>query len=102
MLSAARRGTESGAGIPMERCNSHAWRTPVVGDVALVCDVCEHRMDLACDITAEVKAEVLREYRRHSGPIVGGHFEEALEAALAAVRQRASSVNPESSGEGSA
>ena len=102
MLSAARRGTESGAGIPMERCNPHAWRTPVVGDVALVCDVCEHRMDLAREVTAEVRADILREYRRQYGPIVGGHFEEALEAALAAARQRASGVNPESSGEGSA
>ena len=102
MLSAARRGTESGAGIPMERCNPHAWRTPVVGDTALVCDVCEHRMDLARDITAEVQADILREYRRHNGPIVGCHFEEALEAALAAARERALGVNPESSGEGSA
>ena len=86
----------------MERCNPHAWRTPVVGDTALVCDVCEHRMDLARDITSEVKAGILREYRRHNGPIVGGHFEEALEAALAVARQRTLGVNPELSGEGSA
>lgn len=86
----------------MERCNTHAWRTPVVGDAALVCDVCEHRMDLARDVTAEVKVEILREYRRHYGPIVGGHFEESLEAALAAARQRTLGVNPESLGEGSA
>ena len=74
----------------MERCNPHAWRTPVVGDAALVCDVCEHRMDLAREVTVELQAEILREYRRHYGPIVGGHFEEALEAALAAARQNAS------------
>ena len=86
----------------MERCSPHAWRTPAVGDEALVCDVCEHRLDLARDITAQVKAEIVREYRRHNGPIVGGHFEEALEAALAAARERASVVSPESLGEGSA
>ena len=82
----------------MERCNPHAWRTPEVGDEALVCDVCEHRLDLARGITPAVQAGVVREYRRHNGPIVGGHFEEALEAALTAARQRAS----ESPGEGSA
>ena len=86
----------------MERCSPHAWRTPVVGDEALVCDVCESRLDLASGITAEVKAGILSEYRRHNGPIVGGHFEEALEVALAAARERVSGVNPESSGEGSA
>ena len=52
-------------------------------------------MDLARDVTAEVKAEILREYHRHYGPIVGGHFEEALEATLAAAREHASGVNPE-------
>lgn len=82
----------------MERCNPHAWRTPTVGDAALVCDVCEHRLDLVRDITSEVRAEIVREYRRYYGPIVGGHFEEALKAA----QERASSVNPKSSGEGSA
>ena len=82
----------------MERCNPHAWRTPEVGDAALVCDICEHRLDLAHDITPAVQAEIVREYRRHNGPIVGGHFEEALEAALSAARERAS----ESSGVGSA
>ncbi len=86
----------------MERCSPHAWRTPAVGDEALVCDVCEHRLDLARDITAQVKVEIVREYRRHNGPIVGGHFEKALEAALAAARERVSGVSPESSGEGSA
>lgn len=86
----------------MERCSPHAWRTPAPGDEALVCDVCEHRLDLARDITAQVKAEIVREYRRHNGPIVGGHFEEALEAALAAARERVSGVSSESSGEGSA
>ena len=86
----------------MERCSPHAWRTPAVGDEALICDVCEHRLDLARDITAQVKAEIVREYRRHNGPIVGGHFEEALEAALAAARERVSGVGSESSGEGSA
>ena len=86
----------------MERCSPHAWRTPAVGDEALVCDVCESRLDLVRDITTEAKAEIVREYRRHNGPIVGGHFEEALEAALAAARERASGVSPESPGEGSA
>ncbi|MCY4405124.1 MAG: hypothetical protein OXC15_02050 [Rhodospirillaceae bacterium] len=86
----------------MERCSPHAWRTPAVGDEALVCDVCESRQDLVRDITAEAKAEIVREYRRHNGPIVGGHFEEALEAALAAARERASGVSPGSPGEGSA
>ena len=86
----------------MEQCNPHAWRTPAVGDETLVCDVCEHRFDLVRDLTAEVKSEILGEYRRHYGPIVGGHFEESLEAALAAARERASAVRPESSGEGSA
>ena len=86
----------------MERCDPHAWRTPVVGDEALVCDVCESRLDLARDITAEVKAEIVREYGRHNGPIVGSHFEEALEAALAAAQERASGVTSVASGEGSA
>ena len=79
----------------MERCSPHAWRTPEPGDAALVCDVCEHRLDLARDLTAELKAEILLEYRRHHGPIVGGHFEEALEASLAAARQRASKSSEE-------
>ena len=86
----------------MEQCSPHAWRTPVVGDEALVCDVCESRLDLVRDIAAEVKAEIVREYRRYNGPIVGGHFEEALEAALAAAQERASGVSPGSSEEGSA
>ena len=76
----------------MERCSPHAWRTPMPGDEALVCDVCESGLDLAREITPELKAEVLREYRRHNGPIVGGHFEEALEAALAATRERAGGI----------
>ena len=79
----------------MEQCSPHAWRTPVVGDEALVCDICESRLDFTREITPEVKAEIVRDYRRHNGPIVGGHFEEALEAALAAARQHASGVNPE-------
>ena len=41
------------------------------------------------DITPEVQANIMRDYRRHFGPIVSGHFEEALEAAVAAARQRA-------------
>ena len=86
----------------MEQCSPHSWRTPLVGDEALVCDVCENRLDLSREITPEVKAEIVREYRRHNGPIVGGHFEEALEAALAVARERASGINLESSGEGSA
>ena len=56
----------------MERCSPHAWRTPEVGDAALVCDVCETRLDLERDITPEVRADILRDYRRHHGPIVGG------------------------------
>ena len=52
----------------MERCSPHMWRTPAVGDAALVCDVCEHRLDLARDITPEVQAEILGDYRRHHGP----------------------------------
>ena len=67
----------------MERCSPHAWRTPVVGDLALACDECECRLDLARHITAEVQANIMRDYRRHFGPIVSGHFEEALEAAAA-------------------
>ena len=70
----------------MAQCSPHAWRTPVVGDPALVCDVCEHRLDLAHDITPEVQAELLRDYRRHFGPIVSNHFQAALEAALAAAQ----------------
>ena len=86
----------------MERCSPHAWRTPAVGDEALVCDVCESPLDLVRDITAEAKVAIVLEYRRHNGPIVGGHFEKALEAALAAARERASGVSPGSPGEGSA
>ena len=86
----------------MERCNPHAWRTPVVGDTALVCDVCEHRLDLARDITPEVQADLLRDYRRHFGPIVSRNFEEALVAAVAAARHRAQADAPESVEEGSA
>lgn len=73
----------------MERCSPHEWRTPAVGDAALVCDLCEHSLDLARDITPETQAEILRDYRRRCGPIVGRHFEEALQAALEAVRPRA-------------
>ena len=83
----------------MERCNPHPWRTPAVGDAALVCDVCERRLDLARDITPEAQADIVRDYRRHFGPIVSKHFEEALAAAVAAARHRAPVIDPESSGE---
>ena len=86
----------------MERCNPHAWRTPAPGDRALVCDVCEAWLDLARDITPEVQADILRDYRRHHGPIVGEHFRAALEAALAAARSAGSSHGPASAGEGGA
>ena len=84
----------------MERCSTHAWRTPVVGDAVLVCDVCETRLDLELDITPEVQADILRDYSRHFGPIVGEHFQAALEAAVAAARQRAEADRPESAEEG--
>lgn len=84
----------------MERCNPHAWRTPALGDRALVCDVCEARLDLARDITPEVQADILRDYRRHHGPIVGEHFRAALEAALAAARPAGSSRGSASAEEG--
>ena len=71
----------------MERCNPHLWRTPSVGDTALVCDVCESRLDLVSDLSPEVQADILRAYRRHGGPIVGRHFEEALAAATVAARR---------------
>lgn len=83
----------------MERCNPHPWRTPAVDDSALVCDVCGCRLDLARDITPEAQADIVRDYRRHFGPIVSKHFEEALAAAVAAARHRAPVVNPETSGE---
>ena len=70
----------------MERCSPHAWRTPAPGDRSLVCDVCEHRLDLASELTPGITADILRDYRRHFGPVVGRHFEEALEAALEAAR----------------
>ena len=73
----------------MERCSPHAWRTPAPGDASLVCDVCTHRLDLANDLGPEVLAGILRDYRRHFGPIVGRHFEEALTAAMAAARSAA-------------
>ena len=81
----------------MERCNPHPWRTPAVDDAALVCDVCESRLDLANDITPEVQAAILRDHRRQFGPIVGRHFEEALEAALKAARSGAGKGGPASS-----
>lgn len=65
----------------MERCSPHAWRTPSPGDAALVC---ESRLDLVDDLVPEVQAEILRDYRRRCGPIVGRHFEEALAAAVTA------------------
>ena len=73
----------------MERCRPHTWRTPSLGDAALVCDVCGYRLDLARDITPEVRADILGDYRRHCGPIVSRHFEEALQAAASEARQRA-------------
>ena len=81
----------------MERCNPHAWRTPAVGDVALVCDVCESRRDISNDLTPEVQAAILRDYLRQFGPIVGRHFEEALEAAVKAARSGAGDGGPASS-----
>ena len=86
----------------MERCSAHAWRTPAVGDEALVCDVCDARLDLARDITPEAQADVLRDYRRHHGPIVGEHFQAALEAALAAVRPEEPGRGPVRAKEGCA
>ena len=83
----------------MERCNPHAWRTPVVGDEALVCDVCETRLDLARDITPDVQADILRDYH---GPVVGEHFQAALQDALTAARSTGSSRGPASAEEGSA
>ena len=78
----------------MERCSPHAWRTPTVGDAALVCDVCESRLDLARDLTPEAQTSLMRDYRRHFGPIVSRHFEEALAAAVTAARQRAGAERP--------
>ena len=78
----------------MERCSPHAWRTPRGRRSWLICDECECRLDLARHITAEVQANIMRDYRRHFGPIVSGHFEEALEAAAAAARQRAEIDRP--------
>ena len=86
----------------MERCSPHAWRTPVVGDAALVCDVCESRLDLAHDITPEVLEDILRNYRRYHGPVVGQHFQAALEAAVAAVQSDGSGRAPPPVEEGSA
>ena len=88
----------------MEQCSPHAWRTPTVGDAALVCDVCESRLDLARDLTPGAQANLMRDYRRHFGPIVSRHFEEALAAAVMAARQRAGAERPvgnEASKEGS-
>lgn len=88
----------------MAQCSPHAWRTPTVGDAALVCDICESRLDLARDLTPEAQANLLRDYRRHFGPIVSGNFEEALAAAVTAARQRAGgerAVENEVSEEGS-
>ena len=84
----------------MERCSPHAWRTPAAGDSALVCDVCEYRLDLARDLTPALQADLLRDYRRHFGPIVGTHFEEALEAAAGEARRRASREDPPAPGGG--
>lgn len=70
----------------MERCSTHVWRTPTPGDASLVCDVCGHRLDLANDLKPEVMADILRDYRRHFGPIVGRHFEEALAVAVEAAQ----------------
>ena len=78
----------------MEQCSPHAWRTPTVGDAALVCDVCESRLDLARGLTPEAQANLMRDYRRHFGPIVSRHFEEALAAAVAAARHRAETTRP--------
>lgn len=88
----------------MTQCSPHAWRTPTVGDAALVCDVCESRLDLARDLTPEAQVNLMRDYRRHFGPIVSRHFEEALAAAVTAARQQAGAERPvenEVSGEGS-
>ena len=73
----------------MERCSPHPWRTPAVGDAALVWDMCEHRLDLVHEMTPEMQADVVRDYRRCCGPLVGRQFQEALEAAVTAARQRA-------------
>ena len=86
----------------MERCSPHAWRTPVVGDAALVCDVCESRLDLARDITPEAQADILHDYRRHHGPIVGEHFQAVLEAAVAAAQSDEPDQAPSSAREGGA
>jgi len=81
--------TANGVIAMVARCGSHAWRTPTVGDKALVCDVCETRLDLARDIAPEVQAEILRDYRRDYGPIVSRHFEDALKAAVVAAQRHA-------------
>ena len=86
----------------MERCSPHAWRTPAVGDEALVCDVCETRLDLARDISPDVQTDIVRDYRRHHGPIVGEHFQTQLEAALAAARSDKPGLGPEGTEEGGA
>ena len=43
----------------MARCSPHEWRTPAVADAALVCDVCECRLDLANDIAPAAQAEIV-------------------------------------------
>ena len=42
----------------------------------------------------EVQAELLRDYRRHYGPIVSDHFQAALEAALEAAQSDGSGRSP--------
>ncbi len=80
----------------MERCSVHEWRTPAAGDAALVCDLCESRLDLVRDITPQLRTDILRDYRRRCGPLVGRHFEEALVAALTEARRRAGGSPPPS------
>ena len=78
----------------MERCSVHEWRTPATGDAALVCDLCESRLDLVRDIAPQLRTDILRDYRRRCGPLVGRHFEEALEAAVSEARRRAGDSPP--------
>lgn len=63
------------------RPNPHEWRTPQVGDDALLCTACGRAMNFVAEMTNNKYASIANAYRRRRGLAAGEAFGAALLAA---------------------